>query len=417
MHTELESNSNSEGLKKDDLKNLDSPTKTNEEICDTNNSNNNYLSKKREIIYKHKKNKIVNISYINIDSHFIFALKNPDAYFRQLNDKNKIKLNDKEYMFLKEKIKDLQIDLQVNEKNINFIDLNVDTAIEINKYFNTERRKNKIELFVEEKIKSNKSRELISCRKLAQLFLNETGEKISKTYINNLIRNNLNLSYLKSTVKTSKINSDSGIIGSFYLIKSIIKCMILGFEILYLDETSILSSNNNYRCWRKKDDEIYFNLGTKARRNLLLTISSDKIIHYKITEKNTDESNFLVYMNELYEILSKTSNKKYVIIMDNLASHRTAKMMEYYNNKRINIIFNVTYKSNFNAIELAFRVIKIKIYKNLYESIDSVIDDVKNIIYAKEFSISLKKNFIETLNVYLSFYENNKYRNLKNCII
>ena len=228
-------------------------------------------------------------------------------------------------MFLKEKIKDLQIDLQVNEKNINFIDLNVDTAIEINKYFNTERRKNKIELFVEEKIKSNKSRELISCRKLAQLFLNETGEKISKTYINNLIRNNLNLSYLKSTVKTSKINSDSGIIGSFYLIKSIIKCMILGFEILYLDETSILSSNNNYRCWRKKDDEIYFNLGTKARRNLLLTISSDKIIHYKITEKNTDESNFLVYMNELYEILSKTSNKKYVIIMDNLASHRKLK--------------------------------------------------------------------------------------------
>ena len=107
-------------------------------------------------------------------------------------------------MFLKEKIKDLQIDLQVNEKNINFIDLNVDTAIEINKYFNTERRKNKIELFVEEKIKSNKSREQISCRKLAQLFLNETGEKISKTYINNLIRNNLNLSYLKSTIKSSK---------------------------------------------------------------------------------------------------------------------------------------------------------------------------------------------------------------------
>ena len=103
--------------------------------------------------------------------------------------------------------------------------------------------------------------------------------------------------------------------------------------------------------------------------------------------------------------------------MDNLASHRTAKMMEYYNNKRINVIFNVTYRSNFNAIELAFRVIKIKIYKNLYESIDSVIDDVKNIIYAKEFSISLKKNFIETLNVYLSFYENNKYRNLKNFII
>ena len=103
-------------------------------------------------------------------------------------------------MFLKGKIKDLQIDLQVNEKNINFIDLNVDTTIEINKYFNTKKRKNKIELFVEVKIKFNKFREQISCQKLVQLFLNETGEKISKTYINNLIRNNLNLSYFKSKV-------------------------------------------------------------------------------------------------------------------------------------------------------------------------------------------------------------------------
>ena len=55
------------------------------------------------------------------------------------------------------------------------------------------------------------------------------------------MKNSLSLSYLKSTVKTSKINNEAGIIGSFYFIKSVIKCLSLGFEILFVDETSILS--------------------------------------------------------------------------------------------------------------------------------------------------------------------------------
>ena len=228
------------------------------------------------------------------------------------------------------------------------------------------------------------------------------------------MKKSLSLSYLSQTVKISKIIKEAGIIGSFYFIKSVIKCLSLGFEILFLDETSILSANNNYRCWRKKGEEIYFNLGTKRKRNLLLTISKDEIIHFKLTEKNTDEENFLDYFTELTDILTKNNKKKYVIIMDNLSCHRTNKMIEYYNKNKINIIFNITYKSNFNAIELAFRSLKFKIYKKLYESIDSVSDDVKHILNEKEFSISLKKNFIETLNIYLNFYENHKFINLNN---
>lgn len=50
-------------------------------------------------------------------------------------------------------------------------------------------KKNKIEIFIEEKIKKNKSCDKISCRKLAKLYSEETGEKISKTYLNNLMKN------------------------------------------------------------------------------------------------------------------------------------------------------------------------------------------------------------------------------------
>ena len=107
----------------------------------------------------------------------------------------------------------------------------------------------------------------------------------------------------------------------------------------------------------------------------------DIIIRYKITGKNTDEEIFMNYINELNEISSKDDKKRYVIIMDNLSCHRTRQMLDFYDKNKMNVIFNITYKSNFNAIELAFRIIKFKIYKKLYESIDSVLNDIKNIIF------------------------------------
>ena len=54
------------------------------------------------------------------------------------------------------------------------------------------------------------------------------------------------------------------------------------------------------------------------------------------------------YIKELYEILSIDNKKRYDIIMDNLSCHRTSQMLDFYNKNKINIIFNVTYKSNFN---------------------------------------------------------------------
>ena len=51
------------------------------------------------------------------------------------------------------------------------------------------RKKSDIEIYVEKKIKENPSRDKISYRKLADCCLKETGQKISKSYMNNLLRN------------------------------------------------------------------------------------------------------------------------------------------------------------------------------------------------------------------------------------
>lgn len=44
--------------------------------------------------------------------------------------------------------------------------------------------------------------------------------------------------------------------------------------------------------------------------------------------------------------------------MDNLSSHKSSKLMEFYDKHKINVLFNTPYLSNFNAIELSFRNLK-----------------------------------------------------------
>jgi hypothetical protein len=373
-----------------------------------------FLNKKHKIKKIKKYKGTTSISHITINSHFILDFKNPIIYYDNYNDKNLIKLNDKEYYFLNQKIKEIKYKNGLSKENINWIDLSKEIFENINNYFNIKIRKNKIEEFVENKLKENQSREKISCRKLAKLYFDETGNKISKTYINNLLRNNLKLSYLKTSIKTKTINEPLGKIQGFCFIKSIVKCLMAGFKILFLDESSILSSNNNFRAWRGKNEELYFNIGTKKRKNLLLIISNEEVIHYKITDKNTDEKNFLKFMEEVAEILDKKENEKFVIVMDNLASHRTKNLINFYKERKINIIFNCVYRSNFNAIELAFRNIKFYLYKNLYEKIEDAIKDINNILNDKKFRLTLSNNLYETLNKYIEFFDENKYMNLNN---
>lgn len=366
---------------------------------------------------KQKTNRKI-ISHLTFDSFFILDFKKPEKYFFNIKNKNLIKLSKNEYLFLKQKIQDLN--KMKNQKNINqgeqteYIELDKNKIIDINNYFNVQTKENEIVKFVKQKLEQNNQIEKISCRKLSKLYFKETGKSISKTYINNILKNKLKLSYLKSPIKTSKINSDIGLLSSFYYIKAITKCLNLGIKLLFLDESSILSYNNNYRAWRAPNKNIYFNMGTKSKRNLILVVSDCEVIYFKITKKNTNENNFLEFMKEFEETLAKNINYKFVVIMDNLSSHRTKNLLNFYNEKKINVIFNAPYMSNFNAVEFAFRSIKFRLYNNLYESIDDTIKDVEKILTDKNFGNILLHNYIETIRAYLDFYELNKDKNLNN---
>ena len=76
---------------------------------------------------------------------------------------------------------------------------------------------------------------------------------------------------------------------------------------------------------------------TKPRNLWILTVNEDGGVYYEVNKE---------------------------IIMDNYSSYKTEKLMKFYADNKINILFNAPYLSKFNPVELAFRNLKRNLYTN-----------------------------------------------------
>ena len=119
-------------------------------------------------------------------------------------------------------------------------------------------------------------------------------------------------------------------------------------------------------------------------------------------------------MKRLNEKLKPKKERKFIIIFDNYAAHKTEELIKFYKEEKINILFNVQYCSYFNCIELSFRVIKKLLYYKLYETKDELINELLLKINNEDLKNTLIKNYRETLEEYLRFFENHKFDNVNN---
>jgi len=78
-------------------------------------------------------------------------------------------------------------------------------------------------------------------------------------------------------------------------------------------------------------------------------------------------------------------------------------MKKFITNKSLKIHYTVPYESIFIPIELAFRAIKLIIYKNIYNNKNDLAKHIKQIISSERLKITLLKNFLEALEKYMIF--------------
>ena len=193
---------------------------------------------------KKKNNKIVNfiknhsITHLNIDSNFIYSEEDFLEYYKLIQNKNPIKLNNEEINFLANKIEEINIVSNLDKIN-DFIELEEEICQKIINFKQENNKEDEVIKFLKEKIFNSKNRDNISCRKLSALYLKETGKFICKSTIHKLIKNKLGLHYVQTCKKSNFLNTDEGKYSCFAFIKILIKALILGFELIFVDESTL----------------------------------------------------------------------------------------------------------------------------------------------------------------------------------
>lgn len=197
---------------------------------------------------------------------------------------------------------------------------------------------------------------------------------------------------------------------SYGFIIGIIKSLELNFDLVYIDECGFQIQNNNLRYWRKENDEIYGETKTnnKSKINLILAINKKEILLGHLYKNETIGSNeFLDFIINLIDLIGDDKINNTIFILDNASYHLSKQIKEYIKKNKIKFLFNVPYKSNFNAIEMCFHFFKNKIYKEIFNNINSLEKRINNLINDDEINNNMEKIYLKTLEIYKAFYINN----------
>ena len=371
---------------------------------------------KKRIIFKKKlrlRKVSINpsITRFNINSYFFYDIDEVDKYLSTISNKNYIKVNNKELECLNQKIEDLEL-LKECENSSKFITLKKNVLEKIRGFIKIKEISDPLTKFIKNKMEKPEIRSLLSCRKLAKMYEQETGIKTNRTTINRIIKYKLGYHYTKTTLKNPKINLIGNKLISFCFIKIITRCIYLGFRIIYIDESNITNKNCNFRCFKKENEKINFKYDKIFKSNLIMAIDDKSVIYYEICDKSTNENIFLNFTQNLITKLKNESAKNFVLILDNLSCHKTPSMKQFFLDNKINVLFNSPYMSEWNCIELAFRALKRKYYHILFETKEEQVNYIKRFLENKEFSKTLEFNYCETLKEYRKFITNNENINL-----
>ena len=344
-------------------------------------------------------------------SSFIYEPLHSSFFYDKLSDRNSMKPNKDEILFLTSLINSYK---ETKNKKLLFVlpffkDL-IDNIIPI-----PNKISNRAQVIKDIVLKLGETNH-ISLNRIANSYneyaTNNNQKIIHKTTIYNILKNELKFRYKKTTVKTYKLLTDEYKKYCFFFLKILIRGLRLGLDVIYVDESGFYTKNENYYTWRVGNNEFYHHIEDNGKANLLIGVSRSKIIKYKIIKEPTNSENFFKFMEEMVNSMTNEEKENSIIVMDNCTSHLTPQMFQFYSEHKMKILFNIPYKSTFNMVENIFRFIKNLTYKNLYNNIEDLIKGIKNILNGEEILNCLNKLYFETLLVYKDYIDSNINFNL-----
>lgn len=186
------------------------------------------------------------------------------------------------------------------------------------------------------------------------------------------------------------------------------------FKIVFIDETGFSLNNANLKVWRNSKEQIYAGArgNGKEKINLILAINKNEILlghHYKNETISTME--FLHFLEELKDILGDKLVKKSVFILDNASYHTGEKIRKFARDNKLKFLFTVPYKSEYNAIEYVFNLMKNHTYNTINKNIKELRNQIVGLNDDDKINIDVKKVYKLTLEKYLEFVKQNNEKN------
>jgi transposase len=351
------------------------------------------------------------ILYFTITDRFIYEPTQSNYFYEELSDKNIVKPQENEINFLDNEIKSLLV--ESDPKNVYvlpFFASLMDNIKIISPKLND--RALKIQEIIQKWPRSTN----ISIRRITEEYnnyaLSNNKNTIQKSLVHEIMKNLLKYKYKKTSVKTDKLISKNSIKLSFYFLKVLLRALINKISLVFIDESGFYTKNNNYRTWRTEAESIFFPVNDSRKINLIMGVSSERVLHYNITTTNTTSKTFKKFMEELLKKMTKEEKKRSLFIMDNCSCHLTAELFQLYHTNNLKILFNIPYMSNFNLIENVFRILKNNTYKKLFKSYKGLMKDLPKIINDKINEEVLKKLYKNVLLEYYNYILKNKSNNL-----
>ena len=253
-----------------------------------------------------------NISNFNISDCYLFIITHYYNILFGIKDINVIKPNIKEINSIKNEIE------IIKNQNNNYFENNViqilpdffDVLIKMEKNDLTNSIYAKTIGFIFKELKNNNK--IITLKQIAINYQKIFDKKISITTVSRILKNHLNLRYLKTSPKNPKLQEDNYILMEFLFIRGIIRSLELKLNLIFVDETGFNIQNNNFHTWRARNEEILNGpkYKVKERINLILSVSKEKIIHKKFVKGPVNSEVFLDFLDEMINKISADEQKK-----------------------------------------------------------------------------------------------------------
>jgi transposase len=106
--------------------------------------------------------------------------------------------------------------------------------------------------------------------------------------------------------------------------------------------------------------------------SLLIAVTEEKILGYKLFSGSVKESDYWIFISQLLKH-NDLLNIKYVLIHDNGKCHKTAKISDEIA-KHLNFMYLPSYSPYLNIAENVFGEIKREVRRYVYASVDQLIE-------------------------------------------